>query len=363
MFRGEKQNGFLQIAALILIFALLSGCASAPRSVYHVEGAADSAPAVDYKPTLSYQMLLSGIKASGYKKIYAGDAETVIKRAQKYNNGLKQRPPNDFYRRFIVAETAVQGRPCFLITPKQNARTDTVVVFLYGGAFLLDIDFYHWNAIERLLDELSAPVYVPLYPIYPETSPDAALAFIREAFERIYAAYPEARIIGLGDSSGACLLLNYCHYLSKTDAPRFPDQLILVSPAQVMGIDDATLNAMKAIARFDVGISINILENLPAIFNMNDDSQKWFNTPLYGDFSRFPPITVFSGTHEIFHPLMQPFVERVRVQGKPIELYAGIKMMHDWPYMPIASESKHALAKILEIIAAVPEYQILEQLP
>jgi len=342
----------LKIVLIILFLALVPGCASVSGGLYHYdnESAAAATPVVDYKPTLSYKMLITGVRLSGYKKNYAGDAETVIKRAQKFNNGLRQLPPKDFYRRFIVTETTIHGRPCFLITPKQNAQTDRMVVFLYGGGFLLGIDFYHWNAIERILSELSVPVYVPLYPVYPETNPHTVMSFVNEIFEQLHAAYPAARIIGLGDSSGACLLLGYCHYLTAANGERFPDQLILVSPAQVMEIDELTLKKMQAIGKVDEGISIDILENLPVIFNMNDTEESWFNTPLYGDFSRFPPIAVFSGTYDLFYPLMQPFVERVRAQGKAIELYTGIGMIHDWPYMPIASESRHALDAILEII-------------
>jgi hypothetical protein len=47
---------------------------------------------------------------------------------------------------------------------------------------------------------------------------------------------------------------------------------------------------------------------------------------------------------------MKPFVDRVRAQGKSIELYTGLEMMHVWPFMPIASESKYTMDAILEII-------------
>jgi acetyl esterase/lipase len=295
-------------------------------------------------------MLEMGVKLSGYKKIYASDAEALIARTQKINSGRSYAPPKRFYRRFIVTETMVQGRPCFIIAPGQNVNTDRAVFFLYGGGFMLGIDFFHWNTVERILTELSVPICVPMYPIYPETDPNIIISFINESFTRFCEAYPEARIIGLGDSSGAYLLLSFCHYLTATNAFRFPDQLICVSPAQVVGIDEVVLNEMKAIDKKDVTISITILENLPFIFNLNGDDLNWFSAPLYGDFSRFPPIAVFSGTHDIFYPLMEPFVKRVRLQGKPIELYSGLGMMHVWPYMPIASESKHALNIIFEII-------------
>jgi len=351
MFCEKKQNSFLKTASIILIFAFLTGCASVPSSLYHdVGNNSVSVNNVDYKPSFSYQMLLAGVRLSGYKKIYADDAQSVIKRARQFNNRTRQLPPNSFYSRFIVTETKINDRPCFLVTPKQNVSTDRAVVFLYGGGFVLGIGFFHWDVIERILNELSVPVYIPLYPIFPETNPNNVISFINEVFVQVYEEYPAARIIALGDSSGACLLLSYCQYLTEINAERFPDRLILVSPAQVAGIDEVTLNEMRAIEKLDPCISIDILKNLSFIFNLDYDNESWFSTPLYGNFSRFPPVYVFTGTHDIFYPLIQPFVERVRLQGRTIELYTGIGMMHSWPYMPIASESKLALDTILEII-------------
>ena len=346
----KKRNSFLKIV-IVLFFAFTTGCVSVQTSIYHdADGDVDSINNIEYKPSFSYNLLITGIKMSGYKKNYTGDAQTIITNTQKYNSRLRQLPPNAFYSRFNVTETKVNDHPYFFISPKQNARPDKIVVFLYGGGFMLGIDFMHWDAIERIVTDLSVPVCVPLYPVYPETDLLAAISFIDEIFAQLHEAYPSARIIGMGDSSGSCLLLSYCRYLTTTDTPSFPDRLILVSPAQVAGIDEETQIEMRAISKTDPGISFDIVTSFPVIFNLSEDDDNWFYTPLYGDFSLYPPIYVFAGTNDIFYPLVQPFVERVRSQGKTIELYTGNGMMHSWPYMPIASESKYALGVILEII-------------
>jgi acetyl esterase/lipase len=61
-------------------------------------------------------------------------------------------------------------------------------------------------------------------------------------------------------------------------------------------------------------------------------------------------MTVFAGTDDIFYPLVRPFVERVRSQGKTIELYIGDGMIHGWTFLPLSSESKQAMRVILGII-------------
>jgi acetyl esterase/lipase len=351
IFCNKKRNSYPKIAVIVLFFTFLIGCASVQTGLYHdVEGVVDAAHDIKYKPSFSYNMLITGIRLSGYKKNYTGDAQTIIANTQRYNSGLRQLPPNAFYRRFNVTETRVNDHPYFFISPRESIQPEKIVVFLYGGGFMLGIDFMHWDAIERIVTELSVPVCVPLYPIYPETNLPAAVSFIDEVFAQLHEAYPDARIIGMGDSSGSCLLLSYCRYLTETDAQSFPDRLILVSPAQVARIDEETQNEMRVISKIDPGISFDIVKSFPVIFNLSDDDDNWFYTPLFGDFSLYPPIYVFAGTRDIFYPLVQPFVERVRLQGKTIELYTGIGMIHDWPYMPIARESRYALDRIMEII-------------
>ena len=346
----KKRNDSFKIV-IVLFFVFLTGCASVQTGLYHdVDGDDDVAHNIGYQPSFSYNILITGVRMSGYKRNYTGDAQTIITRTQRYNRGLRQLPPNAFYRRFDVTETRVNDRPYFLISPRQNTQPEKIVVFLYGGGFMLGIDFMHWNAVERIVSELSVPVCVPLYPTYPETNLPAAISFLDEVFAQLHEAYPDARIIGIGDSSGSCLLLSYCRYLTTKEAPRFPDRLILISPAQITGIDEETQDKMRAIDKNDPGISFDIVKSFPVIFNLGDDDDNWFYRPLEGDFSLYPPMYVFAGTHDIFYPLIQPFVERVRSQGKAIELYTGFGMIHDWPYMPIASESRYALGLILEII-------------
>jgi acetyl esterase/lipase len=131
----------------------------------------------------------------------------------------------------------------------------------------------------------------------------------------------------------------------------FPDKLICVSPAMVAAIDQETLAAMEAIAPYDVLLPMRMVETLRILFGFSEDTINWYSAPLHGDFSKFPPIYLFSGTLEIFYPQMKGFVERVRSQEKVIEFYTGYEMMHCWPFLPFAPECKEAFAMICSIIA------------
>jgi hypothetical protein len=56
----------------------LTGCATAGL---YKDSAGCAAAAPKHAPSFSYRILRTGIKIYGYKKIYAGDAKTLIARA------------------------------------------------------------------------------------------------------------------------------------------------------------------------------------------------------------------------------------------------------------------------------------------
>jgi len=339
---------FKIFAVFLALTVFSSGCASVNRNLHNDFISMEQG--YNYSPGFWYRIVESVVKGSRIKNFFTGSPENVIKRAQDINSSFPPRPPAKFYRNFIVTETVIGDRSSFIITPKKNIQTDKAVFFLHGGGLMINMTSVHWDVVERIVKELSIPVCVPMYPVYPEINPDTIVSFVDKAFVEFYETYPDAYITGLGDSAGAYLLLSYCHYLTDSNAPRFPDKLICISPCQTVGISEDILAEMKAQDELDIIISIDVLVNLPYLYNVDADDLNYFNAPLYGDFSLFPPINVFIGTNEVFYPLIPPFVELVRSQGKTITLYTGHKMMHVWPYMPVARESKHALNIILELI-------------
>jgi len=337
------------IITLFLNILFLSNCAT--NSVYLSTELSFNEEIQDTTPSFSYKILDRMVRSQDGKSIWGQDEQSMKNYFDQLDQSDRLIIPSRFIRKFDVMEFEINNRPCYLIESKETKRSDKIVLFLHGGGFVFDMDFYHWNSVEKIVNQLSIPVYVGLYPIYPETNPDNIMDFVLELYSKIINEKPDTEIILLGDSSGANLSLSLCHYIIENDIDvRLPDKLILVSPAMVLGIDQVTLQKMKEIEPLDNVFPMEILTNLPTFLNISMDSENYFYTPLLGNFKRFPPIYVFSGTYEIFFPLIPLFVERVRKDGSQIEFYIGNKLMHVWPFMPFAIESKYAFSLILDII-------------
>jgi acetyl esterase/lipase len=222
---------------------------------------------------------------------------------------------------------------------------------LHGGGFIYEMHGIHWEFAASIVRSTSLPVCIPMYPLFPTIDPEICVNFIIECYKELISRYDDAKIIVLSDSAGSNLNISFVHYLliNNYDLP-LPESLILISPAMVVGNDAAMIVDMKKIESHDVMLSTKMLDTLPLLFNFPEGELNWFTAPLYGDFSAFPPMYVFSGTFDIFYPQIAPFVERVRSQGKYIEFYTGYEMMHDWPLVPAIPECEAAFIEIVKII-------------
>ncbi|GHV35257.1 hypothetical protein AGMMS4952_27590 [Spirochaetia bacterium] len=298
----------------------------------------------------SYKLVENMVLSEGIKKRWTYDSEKLA----KYFLGLDQRkraiPPSVYYKEFTIEKKLISGYPCYFISPKEIHAIDKVILDLHGGGFVYEMHMIHWEFAASLVRSTGLTVCIPMYPVFPTTDPEITVHFIIECYKELLSRYGEAKIITVSDSAGTNLSLSLIHYLLQNNYNLpLPDRLVLISPAMVVGNDEAILAEMKRIEVHDVMLATKMLETLPILFNFPPGELNWFTAPLYGDFSQFPPMYVFSGTYDIFYPQVAPFVERVRNQGTSIEFYTGYEMMHEWPLIFAIPECQAAFAEIVNI--------------
>jgi len=312
------------------------------------------------KHSFEYGLIETLVLSEGLKNRWKYSVEKLSEWILKTDQSKSVVPPSSYNREFSVEKIEVNGYPFYFFSPREARNKDKVIMFLHGGGFIYEMHPVHWDFAAQIVRETGLTICIPMYPIYPEIDMEVSISFIFECYRELIRRYPEAEIIMIGDSVGANLNLSLCHYLflnhgEYADLP-FPDKLILISPSMIVGNDDEVIAEMEKIEPYDVMLSMNMFKTLPELFQFprnelsNEVELNSYTAPLYGDFSLFPPMYVFSGTYDIFYPQVKPFVERVRSQGKHIEFYTGYQMMHDWVMVPAVAEGLHGFAAIKEII-------------
>ncbi|GMO40868.1 MAG: hypothetical protein Pg6C_01690 [Treponemataceae bacterium] len=309
------------------------------------------------KRSFAYRIAEKIALGDGLKERWSYSAQKLAVWLENNDQSKARKPPAQYYKKFVIEEITVNQFPCYFMSPPPlrydtaPRNTGSVILYFHGGGFIYEMHQMHWVFAQRILDAARVPVCIPMYPIFPRIDPEETVQFMLACYKELLARYPAADIIALGDSAGSDLNLSFWHYiyLNKIDVP-FPEKIILISPAMVAGNDDSVIGKMKEIERYDVMLSTDMLATLHELFQFPAGELNYWTAPLYGDFCAFPPMYVFSGTYDIFYPQVQPFVDRVRSQGKQIEFWTGYKMMHDWPVVPAVGECEAAFAKVMEII-------------
>jgi acetyl esterase/lipase len=305
------------------------------------------------KRSSAYKMAERMALSDGLKKRWNKSTEELSEYLIKTDQSKSRIPPASLFRECTIETSTIGGYSCYFITPPHEQKNDTVLFYFHGGGFIYEMHPMHWVFVESIVRETALPICIPMYPIYPTIDPEKIMQSMIGFYRELLSRYPERNIIALSDSAGSDFSLSFWHYLSQNEsnyALRFPEKLILISPAMVVGNDDSIIADMKKIEAHDSMLSIRMLETLPALFHFPDGELTYWTAPLYGDFSKFPPMYVFSGTFDIFYPQVKPFVERVRSQGKFIDFYTGVEMMHDWPVIPAVAECELAFREVVRII-------------
>ena len=159
-------------------------------------------------------------------------------------------------RNFHVREIQLKGRQVWTISPKES-KSDVVILYLHGGAYMGNITNAHWKLIGQLISETKATVVVPDYPLAPDASCKETFDFIEILYTRLLNDYPAKRIIFMGDSAGGGLAFGFVQQL-RNENKKQPDQVIIFSPWLDVTMDNP---GIKLIEKEDKMLSIKGLKN------------------------------------------------------------------------------------------------------
>ena len=86
------------------------------------------------------------------------------------------KPPKSLWRNFDIRETEQSGRKVWTISPN-DYKSDIVILYLHGGAYMGNILRLHWDLINQLVRKTGARIVIPDYPLAPECNIQGSLWF------------------------------------------------------------------------------------------------------------------------------------------------------------------------------------------
>lgn len=214
------------------------------------------------------------------------------------------------------------------------------LLYLHGGGYLFGSP-RTYRAFTTHLAQLSGSALFSLdYRLAPEAPFPAALEDAVAAYTWLLQTYPAQGIVLAGDSAGGGLALALLHALKSAGLP-LPGGATLLSPYADLLASGASLDSNAAsCAMFDG----NSIRRAAAAYLAGQDGASPLASPLYGDFTGFPPVHIQVSDNEVLRDDSLRLAERLDQAGAAVRLDIWRGQAHVWPtFYPLLPEAGRSL--------------------
>ena len=231
----------------------------------------------------------------------------------------------------------------FYMNPESTS--DTLIIYLHGGAYVSEMLPFHWMMLDKLTRMIDAAFIIPDYPLAPYSDFRECYDKMTVFYRKCLQYYSDRRIILMGDSAGGGLAMGLTMYWGQLGL-RKPDSLILLSPWVDLNMDNPDIrNYLKD----DPMLKPDELKIDALFWAGTEDMHDYRLSPIYGDMSQFNDVTIFAGTSEIFFPDLLKTHQLLDAAGVKNTFIVGEGLYHVYPAFPIP-EADEAIETISRII-------------
>ncbi len=225
-----------------------------------------------------------------------------------------------------------------------------VLLYLHGGGFIGCSPETHRSLVGSLVQRVRGEAWVPQYRLAPEhpfpAALDDAIAAYRSLVEE--QQVPPSRLIVAGDSAGGGLALSLVHLLKARRLP-LPAGVVTFSPWADLAATGASLEENSDRCSMFAGDTIR---RAARFYLGSADAYDPLVSPLYGDFSGFPPLLVHAGTDEVLRDDAMRVAQRALAAGVTVEGRWWPRVPHVWQFFPaILPEARESLALTASFVA------------
>ena len=236
--------------------------------------------------------------------------------------------PDDLSFSRPIEAYAFHGMQVFTLNGEGNGP---VALYLHGGAYVNGFNAHQWQFMDRLARETDCTVVAPAYHLAPFADYARAYRDLTALYRALKEKAPDRRLILMGDSAGGGLALGLAEYLAGT-GKALPERLILFSPwvdVSMENPDIAGYVSVEPMLHLELG-------KVHGKFWAGDaDTRFWMVSPLFGDMTGLPPVTIYCGTRELLYPDILLARDQLAAAKVDVTLRVGQGLNHDWPLMPI----------------------------
>ena len=298
---------------------------------------------IDYQHKISPSFQSKLIQAS----LYLFRIKKKIER-KMITGSFKKDPaklPDSLVRNFNINVAEHQGRRVWTISDKLIISKH-IILYLHGGAYLLNITKEHWSFVEKLVRFTKSTIVIPDYPLAPEGTYKEAYDFIGGLYTSLTIDHPTKCFIFMGDSAGGGLALGFAQQLRNNNKKQ-PCEIIIFSPWLDITMSNPDI---KFIEKQDNLLSSKGLKTAGQKYAGELDLKDYRLSPVYGDFAGMCRISIFTGSSDILFADAYKFKLLLSDQNINFNYFEYPKMFHAWVLITSLKESVDVINKVVKII-------------
>ena len=215
-----------------------------------------------------------------------------------------------------------------LCRPHKHKR---VILYCHGGGYTSGNLGYSKVLSSKMTQATGFDVLTFEYRLAPEHPYPAALEDGMRAWDYLmHLGYGAREVVMAGDSAGGNLALVLCHKL-RQEGRMLPGALLLMSPWTDMTCSGASYAER---AEIDPMLTPEYIAAVREAYAGGRDPKDACLSPLFGDFSDFPPTLVQVGSHEILYSDAERLRDRMEADGAECRLEVWEDMWHVFQMFP-----------------------------
>lgn len=212
-----------------------------------------------------------------------------------------------------------------------------VILYCHGGGYTSGGLGFSKVLAAKLTRATGMDVLAFDYRLAPEHPYPAAIEDGQAAWDHLMQLGFGARDVVLaGDSAGGNLALVLCLKL-RSEGRMLPGALLLMSPWTDMSCSGESLTER---ADIDPVLTREYIYAVREAYAGGLDPEQPSLSPLFADFSGFPPTLIQVGTHEILYSDAERLSERMKAAGAECRLEVWEGMWHDFQMYPSKSAAQ-----------------------
>ena len=224
------------------------------------------------------------------------------------------------------------------VSTVNETRVDNVILYCHGGGYNTGSFRYARSITNKLAENTSMKVLSFDYRLAPEYPYPYALEEALEVWKYLESlGYDGNNIIIAGDSAGGNLALSLTLKLKELGI-HLPKGLVLFSPWT-----DLTLEGVSHYERSEMDPILNEEYLVKAVkdYAAGEDLKNPFISPLFGDFTDFPPVLIQVGDHEVLLSDSEELCACMQACNVDVrfELYEGMWHVFQMSTLKIALEA------------------------